>query len=429
MPVTPESLQAETLRVCRGEQSRENAHLYKARYAELDERTHEVTSRARREGHAVTEADRQDQLALLEEHDRIGNMTVPSRHSLDHPEGNDISAPVQNIGTRFLTKDGREVHALSVHEKLSDLPQPDGRVFTPLSLGKAIVGLTTGNWSNARAERLTMAEGSNATGGNIVPEAFSLRVIDLARANSALMNAGAITIPWSSPSDEMVLARVAKDPTFALVAENATIPPSDVNFDQVRFSAKKIAALVVLSRELAEDAPNVASLIETTLAKALGAELDRMGLVGEGGAELNGLLNWSGVDSTDSIGAIAWADIHAAVVAVKASNHQPTGYITSPTIGGDLDLIQASTAGTWLGPPPSLARVPRYESTNCPDENLFVGDFSQFVFAMRTTMNLEVSATAGDMFQKHQVGVKLTLRCDVNALHRGAFHNLLGITT
>ena len=77
----------------------------------------------------------------------------------------------------------------------------------------------------------------------------------------------------------MIMARIAKDPTFELVAENAQIPDSDINFDQVRFYAKKIACLVRLSRELAEDAPNAATLIEETLGRALAVELDRMALV------------------------------------------------------------------------------------------------------------------------------------------------------
>ena len=348
-----ESLQAETARCC--PQWQYGFQNLPGRITELRERAHGIVAAARRVGRAPSNDEQTDIDCLVSEKDRCEGLPMPPRHKLDNPDPDGYTGSPATTGQRFLAADGREVRALTVRERLSDSPQPDGKPFVPLSLGKAIVGLTTGRWDNARAERLAMAEGGNAVGGYMVPEAFSLQVIDLARANSALMNAGAITIPWSSPSDEMSLGRVIKDPTFSLVSENAEIPPSDLNFDRVVFSAKKLAALCVLSRELAEDSPNIASLVETTLAKALGAELDRLGLIGVGGQQLNGLLNWPDVDSTGSIGAIGWEDLHGAALKVKGRNHTPSGYICHPDIGGDLDLIMASSAGTWLGAPPSFA--------------------------------------------------------------------------
>jgi HK97 family phage major capsid protein len=396
--------------------------------AELDERRHAMLSQARRDGRTLSEAEQADWATIDAEHERIGNMPSPLAFRPDSPrqEGHQPDAPA----ARFLTSDGKTVYALRPNEQIADLPRAEGRVTQPLSLGKALVGLVSGRWDGARAERLAMAEGGNSVGGYLVPEAMMTGVIDLARAQSAVIRAGAITLPWPSASDELVMARVASAPTFQVVAENTEIPESDVTFDQVRFSAKKIAGLVTMSRELAEDAPNAAALVETTLAKALAAELDRQALLGVGNTEMNGLLNWPGVATTESVGAVEWLDIHNAAVLVRTRNYEPGGYITSPTIAGDLDIIQADTAGTWLGAPPSLQGVRRFESTNCPDADIFMGDWSQFVYAIRTDARVELTTTGGDKtFEKHQVKIKITWRGDVNALNRNAFQVLTGVTT
>lgn len=429
MTITAETLKQETERLCpKGLGHYEAERLGHQRLAELQEQAHGILARARREGRTATEAEKLEVSVILEEHERFGNEPLPMAFKLDDPQNGDDS-PRATGAHRFLDSSGRVVHALAPHERLADLPLPDHRRFQPLSLGRAIIGLATGNWKNARSEKLAMSEGQNAVGGYLVPEAFSKTIIDCARAKTAVIQAGGITVPWPSPSDHMTMARVAADPAFVVYGENSQIASQNLTFDAIGFTAQKLACLITLSRELAEDAPNAPALIEETIARALASELDRLALVGSGSAEPNGLVNYTGVTATDSVGAIEWQDVHNAAVAVRAANHEPTAYICSPTIGGDLDLLQASTAGTWLGAPPSVANVPRFTTTNCPDADLFIGDWSQFVFALRQDATIEVSTQAGDAFAKHQMLIKLTWRGDVGCLNSSAFHVLKGITT
>lgn len=420
--LTVENLQSETGRTCRT-----TAQL-QARYADLKERAHSLTSNARRQGRDTSGAERVELSALLAEADRIGSMPTPEPYR-DQP---DVAGQSLAPAAGLVDQHGHRLHALRPNERFTDLPLPDNKGFHPLSIGKAIVGLATGQWANARAERLAMAEGGNAAGGYLVGEAFSKSVIDAARAQARVVQAGAITIPWEN-SDTLSIARVESDPTFKVVAENTLIPESSVTFGRVQFSAYKIACLLSLSRELAEDAPNAAQLVEQILTKSFAVELDRLALVGSGSAEPNGLLNYTGVESTDSIGAIEWEDLHAAAVEVRGRNFEPTGYICSPTIAGDLDLITSgdgtNAAKMWLGPPPSLTQVPRYSSTNCPNANLFVGDWTQMAIALRTDATIEATTSGGNAFEKHQLLIKLTFRGDFGCLHSGAFHVLKGITT
>ena len=169
MALSPDQLKKETLRLCHGELTRDNNNIaaYRQRLKELSERVEAIVACGTNEGHPITAAESFEVNLLLDEHKRIGDMAVPMRHSKMNPGSMDGDyVPDTAAGSaRFLTRDGKEVYSLSCRERLADLPQPDGRVFTPLSLGKAIIGLTTGNWNNARVERLAMAEGGNAVGG------------------------------------------------------------------------------------------------------------------------------------------------------------------------------------------------------------------------------------------------------------------------
>jgi HK97 family phage major capsid protein len=436
MTLTAKDLQHETLCKCGSIQPElyRDIPRFQFRMGQLGERMATLASQAKAAGRSMSEAEKADWNALWTEEQRIANQPQPLPFRLGQPDKPDGYAEWKRENSpsstsEFMDANGNRISMLSPTEKFCDLPLPDRRMFTPLSLGKAIIGVVTGKWEHAKRERLAMGENWNAGGGFIVSEAFAKPIIDFARNQSAVVRAGAVTIPWPSPSDRMVMARVAADPTFAVVAENSSISPQALTFEQIGFDANKIACLISMSRELAEDAPNAPQIVEQTLGRALACELDRLALVGSGNAEPNGLLNYSGITPTDSVGAVEWSDVHNAAIAVQNGNFTPSGYICSPTIGGDLDLIQASTAGTWLGAPPSLAGVPRFVTKNCPDANLFIGDWSQFVFALRQDAQIEVSTSAGTAFADHQIWVKLTWRGDVGCLNAAAFHCLSGITT
>ena len=130
---------------------------------------------------------------------------------------------------------------------------------------------------------------------------------------------------------------------------------------------------------------------------------------------------------------VGWQFGRHAAVAIETRNHTANAYITGPTIGGDLDILTSgdgtNSAKLWLGAPPSLANVPRFTTGNCPTANLFVGDWSQFVFAVRQDAMLEVTTTGGDSFSKHQLLVKATFRGDVGCLDETAFQCLTGLTS
>jgi len=181
---------------------------------------------------------------------------------------------------RLVDVHGREVLSFAAKDRLSD----HYRAKADLSIGKLIVAAATGNWKHAPAEyKAAMSESSNVGGGFMVGEELASQIIDLARARSAYVAAGAQTIPMSS--DTLRIARVAADPTFEIKAENAAFTGSDITFGKIEFTARLLGTVITMSREIAEDAPNAASLVESTLSKSLGAELDSLCITGNGGAD------------------------------------------------------------------------------------------------------------------------------------------------
>lgn len=271
---------------------------------------------------------------------------------------------------------------------------------------------------------------SNVDGGVLVPEEMSGMLVDLARANSVLFQAGAQLMEMQS--DRMTVATVTGDPTWSTTGEGAEIAESSITFGNKAMTLVKRAALIKVSRELMEDASNIDAIISETLTRAYAAELDNFLINGVDGPFYSGLLDDATISGTGSIGGITWEDVSAEVTTMKANNEMPGAYIIHPTIAGDLDELTTGDGSTsakgWLGAPPTLEGVSRFGTTNMPTSDILIGDFSKLAIGMKpNNFRLEVSTDAE--FTKDMVLIKLVYRVDHAVLRSTAFRKLSGITT
>jgi HK97 family phage major capsid protein len=346
-------------------------------------------------------------------------------------DGSNSPAPIRAAGH---DTDGRPVFALSNRQRMVDLPRAkDEPSAEGVSLGRMLCSMISGDWRNSPREqeyRAALSTTSDPSGGFMVPSELSRQLIDRARAQSIVMQAGAMTVPMSS--DELTMARVLSDPSFAVTAENVALTESNPTFDAISFHAYKIGVLVKVSRELVDDASNLPAQLEDVLSKAFAAELDRLALVGSGSAEPLGLENIVSLPATGSVGAILWTDIHSSATTVRVANHTPNAYLVHPSNAGALDILTSgdgsNSAALWQGPPPSLDGIARHVSTNVTTALGFTGDFTKMAIAVRQDPKIELSSEAGSAFENHQVFLKLTWRGDVGVLDKSAFHKLHGIT-
>jgi HK97 family phage major capsid protein len=336
-----------------------------------------------------------------------------------------------NLTGRWIDKEGRTVRAFAPEEKLADAAP--SRFGPDLGVGDAIVASITGNWKKYPSDfRAALGESAPSTGGVLVPAELSSSLIDYARNNTAVVSSGVITVLMQSQSLDM--ARQVSDPSFSVVGENESMADSEITFDAISFVARKIGCVITLSRELAEDAPNIGQAVERVLGLALASEIDRQCLVGDSGnGEVIGLLNTTNVGSTAVDGAATWEMLHVAATGVRVANHQPSSFVLNPVIAGDLEILASgdgtNSAKLWLGPPPGVANLVPFATPNCPLADGFIGDFAKAALGVRSEALIEMSNTAGNAFAKHQVLIKITMRWDFAALHGAAFHVLTGITS
>jgi HK97 family phage major capsid protein len=308
--------------------------------------------------------------------------------------------------------------------------------FQHLNLGRYVRGVATGNWDGSPLELKAAMSSVVTAGGFLIPDVLSARVLDLARNAALTLRAGVGTVPMTSATLHM--AKVTEDPTVSWTAENATIDETDVAFTRLEFNARKMGAIVRISNELLEDAPNVNEIVERTLASAMGLELDRCILLGNGAGQPLGIFNAPGVQSVTSVGSPAsydkWLD---GIFAVRGANYEPGAiFQNSRTAKSLAKLVTGLTSDkTKLVAPADYVALPKFTTNQIPsnlgagtnESFAIVGDFSQYLVALRGDVRLEISREAGTAFERDQTLIRITWRGDGMPVQPAAFAVLSGI--
>jgi HK97 family phage major capsid protein len=327
----------------------------------------------------------------------------------------------------IFSHNGVKAHFLSASDKVAALGEGQ-RVAN--GTGEMIRAMICGVGPRTPHEVKTeMTKGNNNLGGYLVPNYLSGDLIDLMRAKSVLGAAGCPTIVLEG--HENSFAKVVGDATVQTKGELAEFTPTDIRLGMVSMIAHTVGVLITASREQAEDCTNFVQLVEDLLAKTVATKVDYYGINGFSSTSL-GLMGSTDINATTGIGAIAWGDISAAVTRLRVKNQEPNGSILYPTIHDALmntstgDGVNSSLG--WLEPPPSIRDKKYWNTTNCSSSKVIVGDFTKYAMGLRTGLQIEATTTGGDMFKKHGVQIKATIRCDFVALDSDAFERLEDVT-
>ncbi len=307
-----------------------------------------------------------------------------------------------------------------------------------LSLRAALRGIVLGDWKGADVERRAMAESAMSSGGYLLPVILSSQIIDLARNQTRVIQAGAQLFPMANRT-----VRVAKwlsDPSAAWHTESATIAPSDATIGMVTLTANTLAGLTLISRELLEDAENVDRELANAFARVLALKVDQAALYGGGVApEPLGVKNTPGVITVPFGGANGgtltnYDPILDAVGTLHDANESPTGVIYSARTGRELAKTK-DTLGQSIVVPNYIADLPRYDTNQVPNtltagtastaSDIFTADWSQLFIGVRTELQLTVLneryADTG------QVGILAWWRGDVQVARAKAFNVTTGV--
>lgn len=334
--------------------------------------------------------------------------------------------------------------AIEEAEEPSPLLTPEQRMADRLSnRSNELRGLTLGRYLRAMVagasneqERRALVEGTDSAGGYTVPEVLSANLIDLMRARTVAIRAGARTVPLTS--DRNHVAKLASDPVPVWRAEAGTVSESDPTFTRVTFEPKSLAVLVKVSRELLEDSLNLETDLPRILAAAMAQELDRVVFLGTGtGDEPSGLDTIAGVQSLAHDAAIEnYSPLVTARKMLMAKNvEQVTAYVMHSDLEAEFGGL-VDTTGQPLRHPPILDRpaplnlltttqLPTNLGTDSNESTIYAGDFRQLVIGMRSNIRIEVLRER--YADTLEYGFLCFMRADVAAVHPQAFCRITGV--
>lgn len=165
-------------------------------------------------------------------------------------------------------------------------------------------------------ENRALGEGSQSSGGALVPEEFAARVIRLVEnyGTFAASNVEKVTMT----RDTMIIPKRVGGTTAYFVGEGTAVAESEPTYANVQLVAKKLACGTRMSSEVVEDSlVSLADAVATEFATSLAYKTDLCGWVGDGTSAYGGI---QGVVSRINDGT------HTAAVQVADSGH--TGFET-----------------------------------------------------------------------------------------------------
>lgn len=332
--------------------------------------------------------------------------------------------------TGWSDQNGKAVRVLRNTDRLSETE------CRGISLGDVTRAMITG--ARTDAERRALAEGTNSAGGYTVPTPLATWFIDRLRAQSVAVRAGAMTVPMDSQT--LAIARLETDPTIGWRAENATVASGDPTFGRVLLTAKSLAGIVKISRELLMDTANAGAMIEQALAKAMALEIDRAALWGDGTSNApTGVANTAGINTvsmgTNGAALTTYGKLFDAIYEMQLDNAaDPSAMVMHPRTNLTLAKFEDSV-GNPRGIPEMIARIPRLVTSAAPinqtkgtatnASSIVFGDFRQLFIGLRENITIQMldQLYAAD----GQVALLVHARVDVQLAQPSAFSTLTGI--
>jgi HK97 family phage major capsid protein len=313
-------------------------------------------------------------------------------------------------------------------QTLVDFAARGDRKFTDeadeLSLARILRGATTGDWSGADLETRAMSTSPGSAGGFLIPTSLAAAVLDLARANSVVVEAGATVLPIDGPTD---VARLDGDLTANWKTELAPGIESNATFGAMQFRPKTITSHARMSLELAADGPGSEAIIRASMAQAIARAIDYAAISGTGTApEPRGLRNTPGVATYVVSGELDSWEVLQAFKPVRAANYEPTALIGHP---GSITSWQAlrDTTGQPKALPPILQNFPVLHSTGVRHDlapggtssESYIGDWTQMYVGLRLGLQIEVQRDLRD--RTLDVLVATWARADIQVARPQAF--------
>ena len=286
---------------------------------------------------------------------------------------------------------------------------------------------------------------TDTSGSAIVPMVWSNEIIDLARNAAVCLQAGVQVVPMDALTVQ--IGRLTTDPSPAFKTEGSPVSSADMAYDYIQLKANTLSALVVVSMEFLQDAPNASSSIQNALGTRMALEIDKSILFGQLGAtgtndegaayglaapypmgilkNLNtnytaGVIGSFPTNGTAQTAATPWTEMLSVYYNPLRQNERVTAIISNVA----LKQQYAGMYDSMYNPirmPDSLAQVPWLTTNAIPSftrgtmtsraTDVFAGDFSQVLLGQR--MDLTIQVLTERYAENGQVGILAYWRGDV----------------
>lgn len=206
-------------------------------------------------------------------------------------------------------------NAVPVDESAQGLNGPPGNISGPFT-GKPVPGanmaqmvrvLAAARGDQNMAAKMASDSGYNpeiamalstvtpGAGGVLVPQSFSSEVIELLRPKSVVRSLGAVSLPLQNGN--LTVPRIKGGAVVGYIGTEEDMPTTDMQFDDLKLSSKKLAALVPISNDLLAYSgtnPSVDRLVVNDLVSSVATAEDLSFLRGAGTGNLpKGLRFWA----------------------------------------------------------------------------------------------------------------------------------------
>lgn len=360
--------------------------------------------------------------------DRRGVMAPADRH-----EGYREGAP--------LAADQSFVGAMRALNRIPDAQNTD----EPLSFGKYLRGALTGRWDGAENElRVSnaLSGASTAAGGILIPEVLSGEIVDLARAQTRVIQAGARVVPMANR--KVTVPKWVTDPVPEWRAENSPFVEDDGGMGSLELSAKGLGVVTKVSLELLEDT-DIQGELEAAFARSFAQVIDLSALYADGTDDEDGNPRPTGVKHQPGVNVQAaatngatptWATLVESVGRVRDANEDPTAQIMADRTARSLALLTGGD-GQYVAAPSYLDGVQRLTTGQVPTNlttgtstgntsDLFTADWAKLLIGVRSELRIIV-LNQRYLPDAGQIGFLCHWRGDFAVTRSAAFDVVTGI--
>ena len=264
--------------------------------------------------------------------------------------------------------------------------------------------------------------------GIVIPEQVGPLIVQPVDRMSVAMQVSRV-VETASPTFRLPL--VLDDVSASWVAEGAEIAEDSPVTDEEIVTPVKLAALTIVSSELANDSsPDAAQVVGQSIARNLARQIDLAYFGSAVGLAPNGLGNLTGINAVDA--GAAWTDLDAFAEAINhadSEGREITAFVTSPADALALAVLKDQTdsnrplLGTALEGTRRMALgVPVWVSPGVPEGVVYGLPQDVSMVVRRADISLVVDRSR--WFERDSVGIRATMRVGFSWPHAASVQKI-----